>query len=300
MIFRNLRKDEMDLLKDFLYEAIFVPEGTAQPDRSIVDRPELALYYESFGTGPADYCLAAEEDGRVIGAVWTRIMDDYGHVDKETPSLAIALYKEYRRKGYGTQLLRKILGLMKEKGYRRVSLSVQKDNPAYRLYRNTGFRIIEERGVEYIMVCDLQDGYSIKEERLNAGEYIGFLKRTDLGSQYPAERFEERIPRLLEKASISLAARDAEGKLIGVLLGLTDYAYWLYITDLGVDRSCVHQGIGSALMKKAHELAGGEKDVAVYLIANDKAVPFYEKLGMKKADDVMVYDHVDWTSFTVK
>ncbi|MBR2728217.1 MAG: GNAT family N-acetyltransferase [Solobacterium sp.] len=150
------------------------------------------------------------------------------------------------------------------------------------------------------MVCDLQDGYSIKEERLNAGEYIGFLKRTDLGSQYPAERFEERIPRLLEKASISLAARDAEGKLIGVLLGLTDYAYWLYITDLGVDRSCVHRGIGSALMKKAHELAGGEKDVAVYLIANDKAVPFYEKLGMKKADDVMVYDHVDWTSFTVK
>lgn len=300
MIFRNLRKDEMDLLKDFLYEAIFVPEGTAQPDRSIVDRPELALYYESFGTGPADYCLAAEEDGRVVGAVWTRIMDDYGHVDKETPSLAIALYKEYRRKGYGTQLLRKILGLMKEKGYRRVSLSVQKDNPAYRLYRNTGFRIIEERGEEYIMVCDLQDGYSIKEERLNAGEYIGFLKRTDLGSQYPAERFEERIPRLLEKASISLAARDAEGKLIGVLLGLTDYAYWLYITDLGVDRSCVHQGIGSALMKKAHELAGGEKDIAVYLIANDKAVPFYEKLGMKKADDVMVYDHVDWTSFTVK
>ena len=272
----------------------------AQPDRSIIDRPELALYYEAFGTGPADYCLAAEEDGRVVGAVWTRIMDDYGHVDKETPSLAIALYKEYRGKGYGTRLLKGMLGLLKENGYRRISLSVQKDNPAYRMYRNTGFRIIEERGEEYIMVCDLQDGYTIEEERLNAGEYVDFLKRTDLGSQYPAERFEERIPRLLEKASISLAARDAEGKLVGVLLGLTDYAYWLYITDLGVDRSCVHQGVGSALMKKAHELAGGEKDVAVYLIANDKAVPFYEKLGMKKADDVMVYDHVDWTSFTVK
>ncbi|MBQ6591336.1 MAG: GNAT family N-acetyltransferase [Solobacterium sp.] len=300
MILRKLREDETDLLKDFLYEAIFVPEGMAQPDRSIIDRPELALYYEAFGTGPADYCLAAEEDGRVVGAVWTRIMDDYGHVDKETPSLAIALYKEYRGKGYGTRLLKGMLGLLKENGYRRISLSVQKDNPAYRMYRNTGFRILEERGEEFIMVYDLQDGYSIKEERLDAGEYVDFLKRTDLGSQYPAERFEERIPRLLEKASISLAARDAEGKLVGVLLGLTDYAYWLYITDLGVDRSCVHQGIGSALMKKAHELAGGEKDVAVYLIANDKAVPFYEKLGMKKADDVMVYDHVDWTSFTVK
>ncbi len=31
---------------------------------------------------------------------------------------------------------------------------------------------------------------------------------------------------------------------------------------------------------------GGEKDIAVYLIANENAVPFYEKIGMKKADDV--------------
>ena len=140
---------------------------------------------------------------------------------------------------------------------------------------------------------------TIRSDRITPEEYTDFLKRSDLGSQYPEERFEERISRLLKNASISIAARNEEGLLIGAVLGLTDSAYWLFITDLGVDREYVRQGIGSLLMKKAHELAGGEKDIAVYLIANDKAVPFYEKLGMEKAEDVMQYNHTDWTSFTV-
>ena len=141
---------------------------------------------------------------------------------------------------------------------------------------------------------------TIQNERLTATEYIDFLKRTDLGSQYPKERFAERIPRLLRNASVSLVARNDETHIVGVLLGLTDFAYWLYITDLGVDRDYERQGIGSSLMKKAHEMAGGEKDIAVYLIANEHAIPFYEKLGMKKADDVMQYNHVEWTDFCVK
>ena len=141
---------------------------------------------------------------------------------------------------------------------------------------------------------------TIQSERLTAETYIDFLKRTDLGSQYPKERFEERIPRLLESASISLTARNEENCVVGVLLGLTDFAYWLYVTDLGVDRDYERHGIGRRLMKKAHELAGGEKDIAVYLIANENAVPFYEKLGMKKADDVMQYNHIEWTEFRVE
>ena len=140
----------------------------------------------------------------------------------------------------------------------------------------------------------------IERERLSPEEYVEFLKHTDLGSQYPRERFEERIPRLLENVSISLTARDGNNRLVGVLLGLTDFSYWLYVTDLGVDRDYERQGIGSRLMKKAHESAGGEKDIAVYLIANEDAVPFYEKLGMKKADDVMKYNHIEWTEFTVE
>jgi len=140
----------------------------------------------------------------------------------------------------------------------------------------------------------------ILEERISAEEYIEFLKRTDLGSQYPKERFAERIARLVQTVSISLTARDEQDTIVGVLFALTDYAYWLYVTDLGVDRAYTKQGIGRALMKTAHEIAGGEKDIAVYLIANENAVPFYEKLGMKKADDVMQYNKIEWTEFTVE
>ena len=139
----------------------------------------------------------------------------------------------------------------------------------------------------------------IREERITAGEYTAFLKRTDLGSQYPKERFEDRIEKLVHYASISLVARNEDHTVVGVLFGLTDYAYWLFITDLGVDRAYEKQGIGTRLMKTALELAGGEKDIAVYLIANENAVPFYEKLGMKNAEDVMQYNHLEWTPFTV-
>ena len=140
----------------------------------------------------------------------------------------------------------------------------------------------------------------IKKERISAEEYIDFLKRTDLGSQYSKERFAERINKLVKNVNISLVARNEEGTAVGVLFGLTDFAYWLYITDLGVDRKYERQKIGSRLIKTAHEIAGGEKDIAVYLIANENAVPFYEKCGMKKADDVMQYNHIEWTSFTVE
>ena len=145
----------------------------------------------------------------------------------------------------------------------------------------------------------MREKVEIKEERITAEEYIDFLKRTDLGSQYPKERFAERIARLVDRVSISLVARNRAGLIVGVLFGLTDYAYWLYVTDLGVDRDYEGQGIGTQLMKTAHTIAGGEKDIAVYLIANEKAVPFYEKLGMKRADDVMEYNHIEWTPFTV-
>lgn len=146
----------------------------------------------------------------------------------------------------------------------------------------------------------MKSNITIKEERISAEEYIEFLKRTDLGSQYPKERFYERIPKLVKNVSISLVARNEDGLAVGILFGLTDFCYWLYITDLGVDRNYERRGIGRALMKKAHELAGGEKDIAVYLIANENAIPFYEKLGMKKSEDVMQYNHIEWTEWTVE
>lgn len=146
----------------------------------------------------------------------------------------------------------------------------------------------------------MNNKFHIQEERLSPEAYIDFLKHTDLGSQYPKERFYQRISKLVKNVSISLVARNKDETIVGVLFGLTDFSYWLYVTDLGVDKNYEHQGIGRALMKKAHELAGGEKDIAVYLIANQNAIPFYEKLGMKKSDDVMQYNHIDWTEWKVE
>ena len=146
----------------------------------------------------------------------------------------------------------------------------------------------------------MPNSITIQSERISAKEYIEFLKRSELGSQYPQERFKERITKLVASVSLSLTARNKEGLLVGVLFGLTDFAYWLYVTDLGVDRNYVRQGIGKRLMDMAHQLAGGSQNIAVYLIANDQAIPFYEKIGMTKAKDVMEYNKVAWTRFTVK
>ncbi|MBQ3270428.1 MAG: GNAT family N-acetyltransferase [Clostridia bacterium] len=138
----------------------------------------------------------------------------------------------------------------------------------------------------------------ITPERLSAEEYIEFLGRTDLGSQYPAERFDARIAKLVKNVPISLTARE-DGRLVGVLFGITDFAYWLFVTDLGVDREHVGRGIGRRLMEAALEAAGGKDDIIVYTCANENAVGFYEKLGMRPASDAMVYNHVQWTDFTV-
>lgn len=130
MVFREMLPSEYPLLKDFIYEAIYIPEGAAAPDRSIIEMPELALYYEDFRNGEADYCIVADDGGKVIGAVWSRIMNDYGHVDDETPSLAISLFKDYRGQGIGSQLMAKMLELLKMQGYEKASLAVQKENYA--------------------------------------------------------------------------------------------------------------------------------------------------------------------------
>ena len=146
----------------------------------------------------------------------------------------------------------------------------------------------------------MNPAYTITEERITAEEYIAFLKQSDLGSQYPKERFEDRIRTLVSRVSISLTARDEAGELVGVCFGITDFAYWLFITDLGVVRRCIGQGIGRALVKRLLEAAGGEENIIMYTCANENAVGFYEKLGMKKPDDVMVYNHAEWTDFVVE
>ena len=151
---REIRKNEYSVLSDFLYEAIFIPEGMDKPPKSIIEQPELQVYIKDFGKED-DWCLVAEVKGKIVGAVWVRIMNDYGHIDNETPSFAISLYEEYRNMGIGTALMRDMLELLKKKGYEQTSLSVQKANYAVGMYRKAGFEVIDENEAEYIMVCRL-------------------------------------------------------------------------------------------------------------------------------------------------
>ncbi len=153
--FRQIRINETPLLDDFLYEAIFIPDGVAAPPKSIIENEDLQVYVKDFGKQPDDRCLVAECDGKVVGAAWTRVMNDYGHIADGIPSLAMSLYKEYRHKGIGTELLVRLLQLLREDGYMQVSLSVQKTNYAVRMYRKVGFEVLKETDEEYIMVCDL-------------------------------------------------------------------------------------------------------------------------------------------------
>ena len=149
---RKIKETEYPLLKDFLYEAIFVPDGVEPPPKSIVDTPELQVYISGFGSKPHDIALIAEADNKAIGAVWVRIMNDYGHIDNETPSFAISLYKEYRGRGIGTEMMKDMLVILKDRGYRQASLAVQKANYAVKIYCKVGFEIVDENDEEYIMV----------------------------------------------------------------------------------------------------------------------------------------------------
>lgn len=149
---REMKPTEYPLLNNFLYEAIFVPKGVETPPKSIINSPELQVYVADFGTQKHDKALLAEIDDKPVGAVWVRIMNDYGHIDDETPSLAISLYKGYRGLGIGTVLMKKMFAILKDTGYEQVSLSVQKANYAAKMYRKLGFEIVKENDEEYIMV----------------------------------------------------------------------------------------------------------------------------------------------------
>ncbi len=152
---RTLRNDEYELLNSFLYEAIFIPAGVQAPPKTIIELPELQVYVKDFGKKEDDICFVAESNKKVVGAVWVRVMNDYGHIEAGVPSFAISLYKEYRGCGIGTALMKRMIQELKIRGYEKASLSVQKANYAVKLYKNVGFEIVDENEEEYMMVCKL-------------------------------------------------------------------------------------------------------------------------------------------------
>lgn len=156
-IIREMKVQEYPLLEDFLYEAIFQPDSNNLVLRTILEKPEIRVYIENFGSSRDDFCLCAEIEGKIVGAVWVRIINGYGSIDDATPEFAISLLKEYRGYGIGTNMMKMMLSHLKSSGYSKTSLAVQKRNYAFKMYRNVGFQIIDENEEEYIMVHYLDD-----------------------------------------------------------------------------------------------------------------------------------------------
>jgi len=158
---REITKIEYPVLEDFLYNAIYIPEGEEWPPREIIFEPEIYIYVKDFGLD-SDCGVVAEHNGKTIGAAWTRIVPAYGHLDEDTPELAISVLSDYRSQGVGSMLMNHLFELLHERGYKRTSLSVQKNNPAVRFYERLGYKITDEKldhagHEDYIMVKDLDE-----------------------------------------------------------------------------------------------------------------------------------------------
>jgi ribosomal protein S18 acetylase RimI-like enzyme len=160
---RPIHNSEHELLKDFLCYAVFIPPGAEPVPVDIIYDPGIFIYIEDFGKAD-DLCVVAVSGGVIIGAAWSRILTGpgqkgYGNIDKVTPELSISVHPEYRNKGTGTLLLESLHQLLRTRGYKRISLSVQKENPAFRLYRRAGYRVAGEgeNGEDYIMVNALSE-----------------------------------------------------------------------------------------------------------------------------------------------
>jgi len=155
MIIRPITPEELPLLERFGYEAIFVPPGEAPPPREIIFEPDVFIYIDQFGSLPDDHGLVAEVDGRAVGAAWVRCIRGYGYVDGATPELALSVLPEYRGQGIGTALMTQLFAALRQRGYARTSLAVQKANPAARLYLRLGYEIIAEKEEEFLMLKQL-------------------------------------------------------------------------------------------------------------------------------------------------
>ena len=159
MIIREMKKEEIPLLEEFIYQAIFQKNIDDKVPRSIVNDPSVFIYIKDFGKYFDDSCLVAEQDNIIIGSVWIRLLNGtpkgFGNVDNTTPEFAISVLPQYRNMGIGTKLMKAMLDCMKVKGYKKASLAVQKENYAVEMYKQVGFEIINENSEEYIMVVEL-------------------------------------------------------------------------------------------------------------------------------------------------
>lgn len=159
LIIRPITKLEISFLDKMLYRAIFVPIGNERLPDNIIEHPEISKYIKDFGR-EGDSCLVAEIKGELVGAIWVRHFNEtnkaYGFVDSDTPELSMAVYEQFRKKGIGTMLLNTMIKSLTDKGYKQISLSVDKINYAYDLYKKIGFIDYKLFGESMTMIMKLK------------------------------------------------------------------------------------------------------------------------------------------------
>jgi len=154
---REIRPADIPQMTEFLYHAIFQPPGTERLPREAIFQPDVHIYIDNFDPAATtgDCGVVAEIGGKPVGMAWTRIIPGYGHIDEDTPELAISVLPEYRGKGIGAKLMGRLFDLLRERGYAQTSLAVQTKNPACRFYRRLGYTVVEEKKEEFLMVKGL-------------------------------------------------------------------------------------------------------------------------------------------------
>ena len=299
-VVRHIKRDEWPLLEDFLYEAIFVPEGfEGEIPRSVIyDDPKCRAAFEGFGTRLDDRVVVAEAGGEVVGACWVRTTDEYGHIDDETPSFSISLYKPYRGQGIGTALMSTLLGELCEAGYARASLSVQKENPALHLYERMGFRIVGDGfdESEWLMVCRLDGRAALEFRRLSSEDVPVFVEMriAQLLEEGATETVDLRpalkdyyARHLADDTFVSWLALDA-GRIVATSgVSIVEKPPYFgcptgriaLVSSMFTEPAYRRQGIARDLLCRVVDEARARGCGAVQITASDAGVPLYRSVG---------------------
>ena len=299
-VVRHIRRDEWPLLEDFLYEAIFVPEGhVGEVPRSVIhDDPKCRAAYQGFGTLEDDRAVVAEVAGEVVGACWVRTTDEYGHIDSATPSFSISLYKPYRGQGIGGTMMRNLLDELYDAGYSRASLSVQKANPALRLYERMGFRIIGDGAdaSEWLMTCRLDRacGLEVRRPAQHDIPILAELRVAQLLEEGARETVDLR-PALVDHYSrhlddgtlLALLALDADRIVATGAISVVEKPPYFgcptgrigLVSSMFTDPAYRRQGIARDLLCRLVDEAQAHGCGAIQITASDAGVPLYESVG---------------------
>lgn len=305
---RDIRQDEWPLLEDFLYGAIYVPKGFEDevPRSVIYDDPKCRAAFERFGSLPDDRAVVAVVDGEVVGACWVRTTDEYGHIDDETPSLSISLYEQYRGQGMGTALMSALLGELREAGYARASLSVQKENPALRLYERTGFRIVGDGfdETEWLMVCRLNRATGLEVRRAEPADVPALVEMRvaqllEEGARESADlrpALSDHYTRHLADGTFASWVAFAGGRMVatsGISVVEKPPYYGCPTGRIGLVSGMYtlpawrRQGIACDLLCRVVGKARSRGCGTVQITASDAGVPLYQSVGFVHNDNFL-------------